>query len=290
MILLMSQFSPLIQSLQSLFELEKPRAIDGKYIYTEIQHLKETTDKYHAEPSKSNFINLRKAIRNSMNYIEKWNLNFDEIKSSLDQEAKSHGMPPIDWPKYLSNSQASPKFQFSALNHGPTEVNLLDWLSSKKGKRYDELSLIEQGRLLVDNKSHSGFSKKLSEHLREDPDFLFNLTMKSKKIFTQFAKTSLILYLTDEQLAQAIIKYAPKLGTENVNYLNQVHAFIEKLNNTLTHGRSLSTVLRNAHAKAILDTSEFFHWYQNEDYSNQDMYSSVGWIDKSEIEGISFRS
>ena len=269
----MYPFPPIIESLQPLFELEKPRAIDGKYIYTEIQRLKEITDNYHQDPSQNNFIKLKKAIRGSMNYIEKWKLDFEQIKSSLDIEARAHGMPPIDWPKLLSRSQASPRFQFSALNHAITETDLLEWIAAKGRKSYDELTYTELTQLLINHHKTDGFSKRLSQHLRGNPDFLFNLIMKSEKIFIKLAHTPLILYLTDEQIAQAIIKYIPELeNPEDISFA-QINGLIERYNDLLSHGRSISTVLRNTNAKAILDTSTVFRIYQSEEYAHGAMYS-----------------
>jgi hypothetical protein len=269
----MYPFPPIIETLQPLFELEKPRAIDGKYIYTEIQHLKETTDKYHQEPSQNNFLALKKAIRGSMNYIEKWKLNFEHIKNALDNEAEVHGMPPINWPKLLSGSQASPRFQFSALNHAPGDESLLEWIAEKGGKSNDELTYAELAQLLVEHRVEKGFSKKLGQHLRDEPDFLFNLIMKSEKIFAKIAPSPLILYLNDEQLAQAIIKYTPELDKDEGISFEQVDFLIEKFNNHLSHGRSISTILRNANAKAVLDTSAVFQVYQSDEFANREMYS-----------------
>jgi len=189
-------------------------------------------------------------------------------------------MSPINWPKYLSHSQASPRFQFSALNHDTHEVNFLEWITRKTKKTHSELTSAELSQLLIDNKTSLGFSKKLSQHLRQEPRFLFNLAIKSKKIFTQLAKTSLILYLTDVQLAQLIVHYVPKFGPSEVIYFNQIDLFIEKLNTTLSHGRSISALLRNGNAKAILDTSVVFQIYQSGEYASKDLYPSIGWIDK----------
>lgn len=279
----MHPFPPIIETLQPLFELEKPRAIDGKYIYTEIQHLKDTTDCYHQNPSQNNFVELTQAIRGSMNYIEKWKLklNFEQIKTALDSEARTHGMPPINWPKLLSRSQASPRFQFSALNHAPTEVGFLEWLAAKEGASYDGLTSDELAQLLINHKTEDGFSKKLSQHLREEPDFLFNLIMKSESNFEKIALTTLILYLTDEQLAQAIIQYAPEL--EEDMSLEQVNSIVNKFNHILSHGRSISTVLRNANAKAILDCSMLFQVYQSDEFANRELYTPEPLVHRQEI-------
>jgi hypothetical protein len=279
----MHPFPPITETLQPLFELEKPRAIDGRYIYIEIQHLKETTDNYHQNPSQDNFLELKKAIRGSMNYIEKWklNLNFEQIRAALDSEAETHGMPPINWPKLLSRSQASPRFQFSALNHSPAEVGFIEWLAAKDGASYDELTYAELAELVVNHKTEDNFSKKLGQHLREEPDFLFNLIMKSESNFEKIALTTLILYLTDEQLAQAIIQYTPDLE-EDLSF-EQVNSIVKKFNHILSHGRSISTVLRNANAKEILDSSVLFRVYQSDEFANRELYAPEPLIYREDI-------
>lgn len=263
-------FTPALESLHSLFQLESTR--NGKYTFPEVQRLKESTDNYIKNPSKSNFIKLKKAVRGSMPYIEKWQLNFEPIKNSLDQVAELHGTLPINWPKLLSHSKASPKFQFSALNHVAQEENLLTWLAAKSGKSYVPLDHNELTQLLIEFKDENGFSKKLSHHLRSEPNFLFHLIMQSDANFSKIAQTLLILYLTDEQLAQAIIKHIPKSKQEEPTF-EHVHSLVEKLNHVLSCGRSISTLLRNANAKTVLNSSIFFQIYQSDEYAHNEEYS-----------------
>lgn len=270
----MHRLTPIIESLQPLFELEKPRAIDGKYIYTEIQYLKETTENYTLNRSKGNFLKLQQAVRDSMNYIEKWKLDFTAIKSSLDKEARAYGMPPIDWPLLLSHSHASLRFQFSALNHAVDGEDFLQWIAQKSGVLYNDLNYSKLVQLLVEYKTEEGFSKRLSQYLIKDPNFLYNLMMASERNFIDIAHSALILYLTDEHLAEAIIRYLPQPAhPEDVN-ADTVTALIEQLNHTLSHGRSISTLLRNANAKELLDSSIWFQIYQSEEYTHRALYAA----------------
>jgi len=249
------------QSLQPLFLFATER--NGKYTYSEVQVLKETIDGYLENPSKPNFIALKKAVGRSLLYIEKWQLDFELIKESFDKEAQQHEMSPINWPKLLSHSNASPRFQFSALNHANEEEDLVLWLTKVNKAPATQLTLTQ---LLLNNLHEHGFSKKLDQHLHKEPDFLFDLIMKSASNFSQIASTSLSLYLTDEQLARAIIKHIPN---DNEITDEGVPDLIDQLNNSLSHGRSISTLLRNAHAKDILDKSNLFQLYQSEEYTNR---------------------
>ena len=210
-------FTHVHQSLHSLFRLEIIR--HGKYTYSEVQQLKETTDKYLVNPSRNNFIALKKAVRESLPYIEKWQLDFEPIKESFDKEAQAHGMSPINWPKMLSLSKASPRFQFIALNHSNREDDLLLWLAAKSEEpEGSQLSPSKLTQLLVNNQHEHGLRKMLGQHLRKDPHFLFDLIMKSESNFSKIASTLLSLYLTDEQLATAIIQHIPSIKEKDISY------------------------------------------------------------------------
>lgn len=82
--------------------------------------------------------------------------------------------------------------------------------------------------------------------------------MKSESDFIKIANTRLILYLTDEQIASAIIKYLPNLLPEHPDTFMQVEQLVDKVNEILSNGRSISTLLRNTEAKSILEHSDFF--------------------------------
>lgn len=266
-------FEPALETLQILFQLENIR--NGKYTFPEVQRLKESVEFYYESPTKNNFLEVKKAVKASLNYIEKWQIDFEPIKKSLDRIAQSHDLPPINWSKLLSHSKASLRFQFSALNNKPQEENLIEWLSTKSDTTFSYLNPDEQTKLLVEVKEETGFSKKLSQHLKHDPDFLFRLILNSENNFKKIASSLLVLYLTDEQLAQAITKYLPEFLEEKLSY-QRVGAVIEQLNHNLSYGRSISTLLRNSNAKAILDTSICFQIYQSDDYAQSIMRGDWG--------------
>lgn len=82
-------------------------------------------------------------------------------------------------------------------------------------------------------------------------------------------------YLTDKQIAEAIIKYLPDLLQEHQNPFVLVEQLVDRLDGILSFGqpiptgRSIHTLLNNSEAKAILDSSEFFQIYQSEAYKNR---------------------
>ncbi|PJD94410.1 MAG: hypothetical protein CK426_06430 [Legionella sp.] len=253
-----------LESLDALFHYEPTR--NGKYIYPEVQKLKESVEHYTQQPTKSHFMPLVKAIAQALSYINKWDLDFKNITLILDAEAHSYGLPPINWQKLLSHSPGSPSFQFSKLNHAAPSNNLLQWLAKKSPV---PISKIELTQLLLDNKDEGGFSKKLNDHLKKEPNFLFHLIIESEDCFTKIADSLLILYLTDEQLAKAILNHLPSEDEQSPMSFEIVDSIVEKLNKTLSHGRSISTLLRNAHAKAILDSSVVFQTYQSTAYTER---------------------
>lgn len=258
-------FSALLNSLHSVFHLEPMR--NGKYIYPAVQHLKEATQHYNPD-QRNTFVALLRAIREALPNIEKWRINFESLRQSMDELAKIHQMPQIDWNKMLAHPKVSPKFQFSALNHAKHDIDLLVWLTAKTGKPFAQLNHHELTQAMIDNRDRYGFSQKLNRHLNNDPDFLFNLIMKSEKNFIKISQTRLILYLTDKQIAKAIIHHTPALIHKRKEPFEQVELLIRKLNEILSNGRSVSTLLRNAEAKPILEQSTFFLIYQSDEYKN----------------------
>ncbi|CAM2855428.1 hypothetical protein [Legionella worsleiensis] len=259
--------SALLDSLQSVFHLEAMR--NGRYCYPAVQQLKEATERYNPK-LKNSFIRLLSAIKEALPHFEKWRIDFDSIRTSMDAMAKRHDLPPIDWNKVVSHPKVSSKFQFSALNHSRKDDNLLLWLKAKTGKSHTELDHHELTQAMLDNSNRHGFSQKLNAHLKRQPDFLFNLTMLSEKNFIRIVQSRLILYLTDEQLAKAIIHHSTHMVNKNNDPFKQVELFINKLNDLLSNGRSISTLLRNGSAKPILDDSALFQIYQSEEYANRD--------------------
>lgn len=255
-------FAVLKDALQPIFHLTRMR--NGSYIYPEVQQLKQSLDNFQTN-DKRKLIALLKTIRAALPYIEKCHVNFYAVKTQVDVMAKALNLPLIQWDNYLSHSNASPKFKFSALSHKPHDSDLLPWLAQKSGaaiKRNNPDSLMN---MLLEYKEHFGFSQKLSAHLKKEPDFLVRLIMESEHNFVQIVRTRLVLYLTDRQLAEAIIKHIPHFVQNNQNPITKAAQLVDKLNEILSNGRSISTLLRNAEAKFILDSSEFIQAYQKDE-------------------------
>lgn len=264
-------FASLLKSLQPIFHLEAMR--NGKYVFPPIQALKEATEQYNPQ-NKVTFILLLKTITDSRSYIEKWRVNFDDIINCMNHLAKKHGMPTIEWDVVLRHQGGSPRFQFG--DHSSDEESLIPWLTNKTGKHFNQLNYYEKTQILVDNSYHNGFSNKLSAHLKKHPDFLFRLIMESESNFTKISSTRLNLYLTDSQIATAIIKHAPHLIKHHTDAFIQVEQLVNKLNEILANGRSVNTLLRNTEARTILDASKLFQIYQSEEYKNRQQSDSIG--------------
>lgn len=260
-------FSALIEAVKKIFSLIPKR--NGRYTFPEIRQLEDAIENYQPD-EKSSFIELVKAIGTALPHFEKWRINFEPIKRAIDALAIQHNMPVVDWNIYLAHPKISSRFQFHDPHH---DVEFVPWLyaMSQKTSTKPERSLHSQ---LIAHREQLGFSQRLISHLKKDPEFISRLIMESKENFTQISGTRLIFYLTDEQLAKAIIKYLPDMLQDNVNPLVQVEQLVDKLNGILSNGRSISTLLRNTEAKAILDSSEFFQIYQSDDYKNRQEHPS----------------
>ncbi|KTD53431.1 hypothetical protein Lsan_3841 [Legionella santicrucis] len=259
-------FSALKTALESAFHSVPTR--NGKYTYPEIQHLKEACVNYNMG-QKVTFIHLVKAIGAALPHFEKLRVNFEAVKTSLDLMAAAHQMPRVNWDKFLPHSKTSSRFPFNALAVKQQDAELIPWLNIQSGKVFTQFASSEQTLILIAHREHLGFSQKLRAHLEKDPGFLSRLIMKSESDFIKIANTRLILYLTDEQIASAIIKYLPNLLQECPNTFMQVEQLVDKINEILSNGRSISTLLRNAEAKSILEGSEFFRIYQTDEYKNR---------------------
>lgn len=255
-------FAALKNALRTVFDLEPKRM--GRYTYPEIQQLQQAFHNLELHNGKKEFIAFLKALREALPHIEKRRIDFASIKVSIDDLAKAIQMPIMNWDQYLSRSNGSPKFQFSALNHQHKEISFLTWLSITAGKALSPEKRPPQVILLLECKDHLGFSQKLSDHLNRDPDFLFRLIMESDTNFIQIVNTRISLYLTDKQLAQAIIKHASLIVQGAPDPLQHATMLVDKLNEILSNGRSISTLLRNTEAKSVLDCSELFRVYQDD--------------------------
>lgn len=250
----------MIDPFATLKEALKPILMrNSKDIYREITVLQIALDNFKTNNKKS-FLELLKAVRATAtcNYIEKWRIDFNTIRAPLDALNQSLDLPEINWDVLLSKPKASPKFQFGALHHQSPDSDLLPWLDEKADPH--DTTLIKK---LMTVKGEPGFSQKLSAHLETDPEFLFTLIMKSEENFTEIVRTRLVLFLTDRQLAKAIIKHLPRFVQSNQDPLVQSTQLVEKLNENLSNGRSVSTLLRNAEAKLILASSEYLQILTN---------------------------
>lgn len=256
-------FSALKNILESGFHLVPMR--NGKYAFPEIQQLKEAIVTYNPD-KKITYIKLVHALSAALPHFEKWRIDFESIKYSVNSLAKIHQMPAVNWSKLLSHPKVSSRFQL--YTHQDTEF--IPWLTATSGKKFTKLKPNDQTLMLIAYSEELGFSTRLKNHLDKEPEFLARLIMKSEDDFMKIANSRLILYLTDAQLAKAITQYLPDLQ-EQQDPILQVEQLVEKLNNgILSNGRSISTLLRNAEAKTILDNSEVFRIYQSDAFINRE--------------------
>lgn len=261
-------FAALEKSLQSVFHMVAIR--NGKYTYTPIQNLHEAISEYKLKPQdKHSFIELLSALEAALPFLAaRWHLDYKTIRMSMDKLAERHHMPTIDWKDVQSHLQVSQLSLFSTKNRAE-EDKLLPWLNTKTGHTFDRLNHIDATKKLIELRKEDGFTQKLGVHLKEDPEFLVRLIMKSEKNFIKIAKTRLILYLTDAQLASAIIKHTPKLIDRHKDPIIETERYIDKLNEILSKGRSVGIILKSAEAKTILDNDKHFQLYQSDDYKNR---------------------
>ncbi|TAL59527.1 MAG: hypothetical protein EPN84_11015 [Legionella sp.] len=260
-------FSALRHSLQPLFHFEAMR--NGKYTFAEIQKLKEATDNYQPEDTAS-FIKLLQALKGALPYLEKWKVDFSDIRTNMEILAKDQNLS-INWSIFLRHPKVSHKFQFNAQNKAQSrELELIPWIALKTAKPFAELSQVELIEFLIKNCDTPGFNNRLDQHLKNtDPDFLLRLILDSVSTFSQICKSNLSLQLKDEQIAKAIIYHAETWIKPHINPLIQVEQFVNTLNEHLGTGRSVGGLLRNKEAKAILDKSKYFQIYQSEEYANR---------------------
>jgi len=257
-------FTALLDSLQSLFHLEAMR--NGKYTFAEIQRLKEATDEYDHDNTAS-FIKLLQALKGSLPHLEKWNVDFNTIRMNLDVLAQQQNLK-VNWTIFLQHPRVSHKFQFSAQNQS-RELELIPWIAFKTEKPFAKLNQTELTQFLLDHSETLGFSQRLANHLKKDPGFLFRLSMSSAPNFIKIAESRLSLFLTDVQIATAIVQHSPELVKPHINPLIEVELYIQSLNGILSKGRSVAGLMRNTEAKSILDRSKYFQIYQSEDYKNR---------------------
>lgn len=258
-------FATLLTSLKALFNAATIRK--GKYSFAEIQKLNDATKNYDPQDLAS-FIKLLQALKGALPYLEKWKVDFNTIRVSMNALAQNHHVN-INWVIFLSHPKISPGFQFSAQNLN-RELELVPWIAFKTGMRFAQLSPSQLTQFLLEHRRDNGFSQRLKTHLDSHPEFLSTLIMSSERNFIDIAKTRLCFFLTDTQIAEAIIEHTDKLIKPHINPLTMVEQFVHTLNAILSKGgRSVDGLLRNTEAKAILDTSHYFQVYQTEEYRNR---------------------
>jgi len=258
--------SALKRALRQIFILEK----DSKVTYPEIQQIKISLNKFRPD-SPETFNELLVAIRDcsirfeNLNRFEKWRIDLNKIHLAVRRLAKEINSS-VNLDSFFSKKPYSPGFQFNAVSAHKANSNLLQWLANCAGITVQKLQKDpdKQLNLLLEYQDHIGFSQKLSAYLKKNPDYLFHLLLRSTKDFEEIVSKRLVLYLTDCQLARAIVQHIPSLTPLEPDPTQQAVRLVDKINDILSNGRSVSTLLRNTEAKTILDKSRLLQIYQSQ--------------------------
>lgn len=224
---------------------------DENYIHKSVQQLSESLTKFKEQQSKYHFTHLAQAINSVLQDVSSPLIDANEIIALMNKLAGQYAVVSIDWSKP------------QAMLIGESNGELLDWIREISNQGSNPLSGEELTKTLISCRDTPGFSQKLSLHLKENPNFLSALIQSSEDNFINITNTRLILYLTDVQLATAIVKLMP--SDENPSD-ELVEKTVKAFNERLSNGHSIPTLLRNADAKKILDESPIFRRYQSEEY------------------------
>lgn len=250
-------FVSLQEALKPLFSLEVYR--NEKYVFPAVHALYEAIEQFNPQKKKT-FFNLLRALTEAQPYLVKWRIDLKEVIKCMDSLAYTQSLPTINWKIVFATYPYVHFFQFS-VHHRPQakdKLDLLSWLSKNIGKPYNELNHFAQAQVLLEHRSQPGFSSKLTAQLKKDPDFLFELILSSERNFMKIVDSRLCLYLTDEQIAKAIKKHAHKWINPHIGREAQIEQLTHKVNSVLSHGRSMNTLLRNAKAKVIIESSTVY--------------------------------
>ncbi len=219
---------------------------------------------FSEKESRELFKQLKRSIKKALPLLGS-SFDLHTCRTAMNHLAKKHHVHAIGWEKIKYS-----KYRFSTLNQPSAQDNLSLWISTHSGKPFNTLNLKQITTALMALRKADGFGARLKEYLNKDPNFLFNLIMDSSSTFRKICGSRLSLYLTDQQIALAIIKHLDHFVEDHENPYQQVTTLINNINEILSKGRSVSTLLRNKQAKTILDNSLYFQMSQSDEYLNQD--------------------
>lgn len=252
---LLSLTDKLSDLLKPLFLIANTREIEGQEQYTDasIEALQAALDNYKIKPSDDLFIQLNASIKTACSRVQSPLIQYVKIIELMEELSQHHKIDTIGLGDMKSalNSQAPP--------------SLKEWLQNAE-------SVEDRARKLVEYQDTFGFSQIQSRHtdvlsayLQKHPDFLADLITASKTSFILIAGSPISIRITDTQIAQAILAHQPTLSNDEQENYRRVNNYINHLNNAiLSNGRSVSTLMRNKDAKALLDTSKIFQIAQSE--------------------------
>ncbi|MBA3537790.1 MAG: hypothetical protein H0T84_14470 [Tatlockia sp.] len=242
-------------ALAYMFELQKTHR-QGKYLNPLVEKLKRAIDDYKKDPA--NFSALTTAISNAYPVIENY-VDSYKVKQKM---------------KALSGVKAESINVSECVNSGKdSETEFISWLSSKIGKNFADLSHDMQVQVLLSEQTEKELRVKLGVHLHIEPDFLFNLALRSSSNFIKLINSRLGFKFEKHQVARAISHHGDTMIDDTLKPHEQVDKLIAFLDKKLSpKGYSIEKLLNDPIAKTELEKMQIIQLYQSQEYRNRQDY------------------
>ncbi len=243
------------ETLAYMFELQKTDR-QGGFISPSVEKLKEAIEKFRVDPSKFNL--LTTAITNAYPVIENY-VDSYKVKQKLSALVGVRETF-LSWPQKAKAAKES-------------EAEFISWLSSKIGKNFAILDHDKQVQILLNEQTEKELRVKLGVHLHIEPDFLFNLALRSASNFIKLINSRLGFKFEKHQVAKAISHHGCTMIDETLGPHDQVDKLIGFLDKKLSSkGYSIEKLLNDPLAKTELEKMEIIQLYQSQEYQNRQDY------------------
>jgi hypothetical protein len=242
-------------ALAYMFELQETKR-QGKYLNPLVEKLKRAIDNYKNDPA--NLSALTTAISNAYPVIENY-VDSYKVKQKM---------------KALSGVRAESINGSQLENSGKdSETEFISWLSLKTGKNFADLSHDMQVQVLLSEQAEKELRVKLGVHLHIDPDFLFNLALRSASNFIKLINSRLGFKFEKHQVAKAIYHHGDTMIDDSLEPHEQVDKLIRFLDKKLSpKGYSIEKLLNDPIAKTELEKMQIIQLYQSLEYKNRQDY------------------
>ncbi|MBA2710581.1 MAG: hypothetical protein H0U57_08330 [Tatlockia sp.] len=242
------------ETLAYMFELQKTERL-GEYINPLVAKLKEAIDAYKEDPS--SLPALSTALTNAYPIIENY---VDAFKVKQKMSALSG-----EWEGLNPKANQQDNLQ--------KESEFINWLSFKIGKNFAILDHDKQVQILLKEEAEKELRVKLGVHLHIEPDFLFNLALRSASNFIRLMNSRLGFKFEKHQVAKAIYHHGETMIDEMLDPHEQVDQLIGFLDKKLSaKGYSIEKLLNDPLAKSELEKMEIIRLYQSPEYRNRQAY------------------